>query len=157
MSVSRLIAAMDEVAGLIRDHDWSGIVDTAQLGGLSATITTSREYRPAHSLDNLRSVLVEVCLPRKLRERAARGIWADKYLLCVGITAPLPPKTPKAAADQWMALADAITDFVTLAAYSFGSLETIEEKPTADVGQIDADSVFTRVLVVKFQSNQVIT
>ncbi len=156
MAISPLLAAMDEVKSLVNGHSWADMVDTSKIGDATDAVTASRVYRPAKSLEGLRSCLVEVCLPRKMRERVARGVWAEKFLFCIGITAPLPAREAEAAADEWMKLADAMTDFLTTATYSFGSLEKLEDKPTADVGQIDADPVFTRVLVATFQSNQVI-
>lgn len=156
MSASRMIAAMDEVATLLRSHDWSGVVDVSQLGGATGTVTVSREYQPAHSLEGIRGCLVDVYPLRKLRERVARGVWAETFMLAIGMQAPLPARNPKSAADQWMALADAITDFVTAHNYSFGAIEKLEELPTVDVGQIDADHVFSRVLMLTIRSNQVI-
>lgn len=142
-ATSPLIEACDAIVAAINAHDWGDV-----------TITATRSYQPVNRLEDLANLKVEVCLPSRKRERVARGVAADTYRIVVGVQKQLDPTDKQADADELMALADGLLDFLSSHEWAFGSLKTIEELPTIHGERYDLDGVFTRAIAMTFQRKE---
>lgn len=139
-----LIEACDEIVTAINAESWG------------ETFTAVRVYRPTNRLEDLAALSVQVCLPSRKRERVARGVHADVFRVVVGVQKQLSPTSKQADADELMEFADALSEFLTKHAWTFGTLKTIEEIPSIHPDRYDLDGVFTRAIALTFDARELI-
>lgn len=139
-----LIEACDEIVTAINAEDWA------------EEFTAVRAYRPTNRLEDLATLKVQVCLPSRKRERVSRGIHADTFRIVVGVQRQLDPDDKQADADALMEMADALSEFLTTHAWTFGTLKTIEEAPSIHPDRYDLDGVFTRAIALTFDARELI-
>lgn len=124
-------------------------------GTFSQAVTATRPYIETTRLEDLANLRVEVIPQETTRTRSARRLWTRQCTVLVGFQQRLDASAKKTKADELMALADEVAEYLELAEYSGGSLMGIDELTTWHRERYDRQSVFTRAILLTFQMGAV--
>ncbi len=128
------------------------------LNGASWTIpfTAVREFRPDHSLEDLKTIKVTVVPKSVTILTPTRGMQERLMLIDVGIQFRLSKKTTQSAEDvevaDRLALVDEIVDHIfTVRTFGEASWVNTINEPIFDPSHIREERVFTSVLTMTFR------